>query len=102
MTMAEFKIEFPAASIWSGLSRRRLKGNKHAKGHRHTAAFKARFRRAVTKPRPTEVAKQIKASWLKRMQDLEIAKAHRAKMVKVGRAVALKGRRGKRGRFVRK
>jgi hypothetical protein len=100
MTMAEFKAEFPTASVWSGLSRRLLEGNEHAKGHRHTAAFKARFRLAVAKPRPAEVAERIRASWRERMKDPKFAKAYRAKMVKVGKAVAKMGRRGERGRFV--
>ena len=99
MTVGDFKVEFPTAPLWSGVSRRRLEGNEHAKGHRHTAEFKARFRRAVAKPRPVEVAERIRASWREKLSDPAAAAEHRAKMVNVGRAVAKKGRRGERGRF---
>jgi len=76
------------------------KDHEHAKGHRHTAEFKSKFRRAVAKPRPAEVAERIRESWREKLADPAAAAEHRARRMNVAKAVARKQRRGELGRYV--
>ncbi len=69
LTAAEFRRDFAPKTFWSGHTRAKLEGNAHARGLRHTTAFKKRFIEAISKPRPDRVRKKIRATWRKRLTD---------------------------------